>query len=61
MNNIQKTIHELILNGGCKSKLMLAFKNSCDLDDAREEEKAVKNMRPAKGCKTIVDKNGWVG
>ena len=60
MNSIQKTIHNLIKNGGCKSKLLLAFKNSCNLDEAKDEEIAVKDVRPV-NHKTIVDKNGWVG
>jgi len=60
MKKTLNTIHELLTKGNCPSKLMLAFKNSATLDEAKEEEIAVKNVRHAP-CKTIIDKNGWVG
>lgn len=60
MKKTLKTIHALLTKGNCPSKLMLAFKNSANLDEAKDEEIAVKNVRTAPcKSKSIIDKNGW--
>lgn len=56
MNKKQSKIHELILNGGCKSKLLLAFKTTSNLDEAKEEEKIAEKVHV---CHCKLDKNGW--
>ena len=37
-------IHRLITQGGCKSKLLLAFKNSSNLDEAKEEQREIDKL-----------------
>jgi hypothetical protein len=56
MNKVQKTIHELLTKGNCPSKLMLAFKNSATLDEAKDEEVIAKKVKP---CDTKCNKHGW--
>ncbi len=63
MKKTLTTIHKLILNGNCPSKLMLAFKNASNLDEAKDEEKLVSKLKSydEKNHKFTVDNNGWVG
>ena len=63
MNKTLKHIHKLLTQGNCPSKLLLAFKNSATLDEAKDEEVTAKRVHPDSSCKSksIIDKNGWVG
>jgi hypothetical protein len=56
MKKTLNTIHELLKQGNCPSKLMLAFKNSANLDEAKEEEVVAKTVKP---CDTKCNKWGW--
>lgn len=65
MKKTLKTIHKLILNGNCTSKLLLAFKNASNIDDAKDEEKLVNKLHSYDEGKHkfnnngMIDKNGW--
>jgi hypothetical protein len=56
MNKTLTTIHNLIMQGNCKSKLFLAFKNSATLDEVKDEEKLVEKVKPHKDNKNT---RGW--
>jgi len=56
MNKTLNTIHSLLTKGNCPSKLLLAFKNSATLDEAKDEEVIVKHVKP---CDTKCNKHGW--
>ncbi len=55
MKKTLNTIHSLITKCNCPSKLMLAFKNSANLDEAKDEEKIADKVKP---CDTKCNKHG---